>query len=322
MLRRCVISNANLSNLGQINGQGDTRATFLTVSMAEVLSAFQENNVMKDLHRERTITHGKSATFPTSWKATAKYHQRGTPILGSNNILHGQRIINIDDLLIADTVIYELDEAMNHYDVRSIHTTELGAALARAYDEKCLKVAVLAARATGVTDNSYGGSTITDANMATDGQVLANALFSAAQTLDEKDVPIQDRALVVKPAQYYLMAATKDLLNKDWGGAGVYADGSILYVAGIKIIKSNNVPSTNIADASDGEKNTYHGDFSKTVGVVLTKDAIGTVKLKDLAMEITSGDFRIMYQADLMVAKYAMGHGILRPECAVELALT
>ncbi|MBQ3034138.1 MAG: hypothetical protein IJD28_07140 [Deferribacterales bacterium] len=289
--------------------------------MAEVLSAFQENNVMKDLHRERTITHGKSATFPTTWKAEARYHQRGTPIVGSNNILHGQRIISIDDLLIADTVIYELDEAMNHYDVRSIHTTELGAALARAYDKRCLQVAVLAARAAGAVTGAPGGSVITDAAMATDGQVLANALFSAAQTFDEKDVPQADRALIVRPAQYYLMAATKDLLNKDWGGAGVYADGSVLYVAGIKIVKSNNLPSVNITDAQDGEQNTYYGDFSKTAGVVITKDAIGTVKLKDLAMEITSGDFRIMYQADLMVAKYAMGHGILRPECAVELSV-
>ena len=308
-----------LSGIGQLNGTGDVKAAFLTVSMAEVLSAFQENNVMKDLHRERTITHGKSAAFPTSWKASARYHQRGTPILGSNNIVHGQRVINIDDLLIADTVIYELDEAMNHYDVRSIHTTELGAALARAYDEKCLKAAVLAARATGVTTGAPGGSVITDANMASDGQTLASALFSAAQTLDEKDVPQADRTLVVRPAQYYLMAATKDLLNKDWGGAGVYADGKILYVAGIKIVKSNNLPKTDIPAVS-GDNNTYHGDFSKTAGIVFTKDAIGTVKLKDLVMEITSGDFRVMYQADLMVAKYAMGHGILRPECAVELA--
>lgn len=288
--------------------------------MAEVLSAFEETNVMKDLHRERTITHGKSATFPTSWKAQARYHARGTPILGNNNILHGQRIINIDDLLIADTVIYELDEAMNHYDVRSIHTTELGRALAREYDRRCLKVAVLAARATGATDGAFGGSAITAANMATDGQVLANGIFAAAQTWDEKDVPEMDRVVVVKPAQYYLLAQTKDLLNKDWGGAGVYAEGSILQIGGVKIIKSNNVPGTNVTAAAAGDNNTYHGDFSKTVAICLTKDAVGTVKLKDLTMEMTGGDFKIMYQADLMVAKYAMGHGILRPECAVELA--
>jgi hypothetical protein len=69
-----------------------------------------------------------------------------------------------------------------------------------------------------------------------------------------------------------------------------------------------------------GENNTYSGDFTNTVGVAFQKAAIGTVKLNDLTMQMTSGDFEVMYQGTLMVAKYAMGHGILRPECAVELS--
>jgi hypothetical protein len=36
----------------------------------------------------------------------------------------------------------------------------------------------------------------------------------------------------------------------------------------------------------------------------------------DLAMET---DYDIRLQGNLMVAKYAMGSGILRPECAIEL---
>ena len=74
-----------------------------------------------------------------------------------------------------------------------------------------------------------------------------------------------------------------------------------------------------MASATAGENNTYHGDFSTTVALVMQKSAIGTVKLMDLAVERTSGDFEIMYQGTLMAAKYAMGHGILRPECAVEI---
>jgi hypothetical protein len=98
----------------------------------------------------------------------------------------------------------------------------------------------------------------------------------------------------------------------------VYAEGTVLKVAGIQIVKSNNVPTTNVSAVS-GENNTYHGDFSTTVALVMQKSAIGTVKLMDLAVERTSGDFEIMYQGTLMAAKYAMGHGILRPECAVEI---
>ena len=44
-------------------------------------------------------------------------------------------------------------------------------------------------------------------------------------------------------------------------------------------------------------------------------EAVGTLKLMDLAME-TERDVR--RQEDFMVAKLAVGHGVLRPELAVE----
>jgi len=41
------------------------------------------------------------------------------------------------------------------------------------------------------------------------------------------------------------------------------------------------------------------------------------VKLLDLGME---SEYQISRQGTLMVAKYAVGHGVLRPEAAVELS--
>ena len=46
------------------------------------------------------------------------------------------------------------------------------------------------------------------------------------------------------------------------------------------------------------------------------KSAIGTVKLLDLAVE---SEYSMSKQSHLMLAKYAMGHGILRPEAAVSI---
>ena len=57
-------------------------------------------------------------------------------------------------------------------------------------------------------------------------------------------------------------------------------------------------------------------DATSTAALVMHKAAVGTVKLMDLAME---SDYDIRRQGTLMVAKYAMGHGILRPAAAVEL---
>jgi len=316
---------ATLSRPGVVDNTTDgswsqDNALFLKVFAGEVLTAFEETNVFKNLHFERTIQHGKSASFPATWKADAHYHTPGNAVLGSNEMAHNERLIHIDDLLISDTFIYDLDELKNHYDVRGIYSEEAGRALARTYDKNVAKVGVLTARASGDVGDHSGGSVITNASAKTDGEVLAGMIFDSAQALDEKDVPEQDRYCAVKPAQYYLLAQTTKVMNKDWDGKGSYSDGKIYRIADVELVKTNNLPTTNIASATAGENNTYYGDFSVTAGLVWQKSAMGTVKLKDLATQMTSNDFAVMYQGTLIVAKYAIGHGTLRPECAVELA--
>lgn len=313
-------TDLTLSYPGQANKTGQTDVLFMKVFTGEVLTAFAERNVMKDLHRVRTIDHGKSASFAVTGKAEARYHTPGTAILGNNKIAANERVINIDDLLIADVAIYDLDDAKNHYDVRQEYSKQLGWALAREFDRKTMRVGILAARSAGIIADEPGGSIIKGGpNVETDGEVLAEAMFCCAQLWDEKDIVDWERTLIVRPAQYYLLAQTTKVLNRDWGGMGVYADGTVLKVAGVQIIKSNNLPN-GVVDAVTGENNTYSGDFSNTVALGLQKEAIGTVKLKDLSVEKSGADFHVMYQSTLMVGKYAMGHGILRPGCAIEIS--
>jgi hypothetical protein len=119
--------------------------------------------------------------------------------------------------------------------------------------------------------------------------------------------------MFVKPAQYYLMAETTAVINRDWGGAGTYAEGTVLKVAGINIVKTNNLPTTNI---TGGSVTTHNGNFSTTVGLVMHKSSVATVKLINLAVET---EYDIKLQGWWIVAKYAMGHGFIRPEGCVEL---
>ena len=319
------MANATASRLGVVNGATPTNfatenSLFLKVWASEVLTAFEENNVMKDLHTSRTITSGKSASFPVMGKTAAAYHTVGTPLLGTQSVNHNEVVINIDDLLVSDIFVAEIDEAKNHYDVRAEYTRQMGAALAKEFDTRTMRVGLLAARSSATVSGGNGGTAITSANARTSGADLAAAIFDAAQAMDEKDVPENERVCLVKPEQYYNLVQTTDVINRDWGGSGIYADGTVLRVAGIQIVKTNNLPTTNVAAVS-GENNTYSGDFSNVAALVMQKQAIGTVRLLDLAVEQTTGDFNIMYQGTLMAAKYAMGHGVLRPECAVEIKI-
>ena len=320
------MANATLAKLGVRNGVSDgswaqENANFLEVFSGEVLTAFETATIFRDLHRVRTITHGKSAAFPVLGKTTARYHTPGTPILGSNNPKIGQRTINIDDLLIADIFIYDLEDAKLHFDVRKEYSHQLGVSLAQRFDEKIARLGYLAARATAATSDHFGGTTLTHANAATDPNELRKLIFKAAETLDDKDVPEPDRHIVLKPAQYYMMVQDTNLLNKDWGGVGALATASLPMIANMSVHKSNNLPNgKNISSPVAGEQNSYTGNFTKSVALVMNRQAVGTVKLFDLAVEMSGEDVHVMYQGDLVVAKYAMGHGILRPDCAVEIA--
>ena len=307
------MANATPSRLGIVNGSGADDALFLKVFGGEVLTTFADTNVFLPLTMVRTISSGKSAQFPVMGKNTAFYHTPGAEING-NQIKHAERVINVDGLLVSPVFIAKIDEAKNHYDVRSQYTRECGASLASQADKTIAQVLVNTARASATINGNPGGSKLVKATYATNSDDLSNGIFSIAQTFDEKDVPEQDRYVAVRPAQYYLMVAGTKVLNRDWGGAGSYMDGKVLKVAGVSIVKSNHIPNSVVTGSAQA---VYDGDFTNTVAVGFHKSAVGTVKLLDLQ---TEGEWDIRRQGTLIVAKYAMGHGILRPEAAVELA--
>lgn len=313
------MADAIVSRLGQQNQAGDQKALFLKVFSGEVLTSFEKKNVTMGRHQVRTITNGKSAQFPVMGRTQAYYHQPGQEITGGK-LKHAERVLTIDDLLISPQFIANIDEAMNHYDVRSTYSKEMGNSLANQADKHVLQVGVSAARASKTIDDDdqFGGTTIEGVDN-TDGDALAEAMFEAARVMDEKDVPDEDRVLYVRPAEFYAMARSTKILNRDWGGEGSYAGGNVIRVANITIVKTNNLPKTNIASGTveAGTNDKYAGDFTDTVGLIMHPSAVGTVKLMDLGME---SEYQISRQGTLMVAKYAMGHGILRPEGAIELS--
>jgi hypothetical protein len=336
----------------------DNNELFLKKFSGEILQSFEESNIFKPLHTIRTIESGKSAQFPVTGIASANYHTPGENIAEEggasskylSDIKKTERVITIDDMLVASTFLANIDDMKNHYDIRSVYANELGKALAKRFDEALSKVFIAAARsdanlsgrpAGGILDVSQNvmgdGSDSGDDAVNTDptGAELVAALFTAAQKLDENDVPSDGRFCVLRPQEYYklitggagALAISTSAVNKDVGGLGSIASGSIPQVAGITIYKSNHIPSTDLSAVSTGDGLAandvfgtsgigYNGNFTNTLGIVSHSAAVGTVKLLDLA---TESEYQIERQGTLFVAKYAMGHGVLRPECAIEL---
>ncbi len=329
--------NTTASRLGQINASGDVDALFLKVFSGEILTTFEEMNVMKGLHTIRTISNGKSAQFPVTGIATAKYHTAGENIADAGNsylssVKHAEKVITIDDVLLASTFISNIDELKNHYDVRSIYAKELGKALAKRFDVATMKTLVAAARSATTISGGKAGIAI-DGGEAADfsAAVIQEKLFEAAQKLDENDIPNDgQRYAILKPGDYYkLLQSGEEVINRDFGGRGDVATGSLPMVAGLRIFKSNHLADVAVAEASQdqdddtsnndvfgGSGTGYNGDLSKTFIIGGHPSAVGTVKLLDLA---TESDYKLELQGTLFVAKYAMGHGVLRPEASFEI---
>lgn len=305
------MSNATVSRVGQINTAGDALALFLKQFSGETLVAFEQATVALPRSTVRTIQNGKSAQFPAFGRTVAAYHTPGAEIVGKQ-IAQAEQVISIDGLLISDVFIANIDEAMSHYDVRSVYSGECGAALGMQMDKNILQVGLQAARAAAPVTGMPGGGSATDAAFKTDSSKLAAGLFAAAQNFDEKSVPEAGRNCFLKPAQYYLLAQNTNAINTLFGGQGAYADGTIVRIAGVELVKSLNLPTTNVVDPLG----KYSVDGTNTAALVMHQTAVGTVKLLDLA---TESAYDIRRQGTLIVAKYAVGHGILRPEAAFEL---
>ena len=326
------MADATVSRLGLVNNTGtDFDALFLKTFSGEILTAFAENNIFNEaMHTVRSIASGKSAQFPVLGTATAAYHTVGTPLVGANQIKANEKIINIDDLLISQAFVADIDSLKNHYDVRQTYSAELGKALARTFDQNVAKVIANASRASTTLSGGNGGIVLTLASGNTasanvTGDELAAAIYDIAQTFDERDIPTTDRFVVLPPAEYYKLAesATRTIdVDFNPGGNGSFASGRVQQIAGMPVMMSNNVPQSNVGSNPSGANNTYSGDDSKTIGLVFHKSAVGTVKLMDMTTEISGADYNLMYQGTLMVAKYALGHGILRPEAAATIKLS
>ena len=403
---------------GVNNAGADARALYLKLYAGEVLQAFQSKNIMMPLHRVRTISKGKSAQFPMTGKyRDAAYHTPGSEIVPTSS-KQGERIVSVDDLLVNAQFVPNIDEAMSHYDIRSIYTQEAGFGLSKVADQNIIRLgikaalcetAAMAALATGAPsiqdysafdDEDFSGNVVVGGDETTTSSVaasirdpkkIAQAIMDAKRILTNANVP-GEPFVVMSNDMYYDMfkisgsSNLNDLaiFNRDIGGSGSVASGDVPTILGMPVYVTNHMGSysntagtawtsdlwthsagavavheTSInpawgdhqplaASAGSGRTtqydvgNTNHAAWSTHVtntgstgssavarktaylsdvamrvrALVMTKDAVATVKLMDMSVE---SEYQINRQGTLIVSKYAMGHNVLRPACAVAL---
>ena len=314
------------ASIGRVNAANAEDALFLKVFSGEVLTAFERASVTQGAEMVRSISSGKSATFPVMGRIAAAYHTPGAEIVGTD-VNHNEKVITINDLLVSSAFLSNIEEAKNHWDVRSAYSAEIGRALAFQKDKHILQTIGLAAQASANATGLDAGTVLTNtaiasATAATAADGVITSLFDAASALDSHYVPKEGRRAFIRLEEYYKLANATNAVNVDFTGGnnGGVASGQVMSIAGIELVPTAHFVASNVnsgvdqGSATQGGSNPQAVDLSNYVALVCHPSAAGTVKLMDLATEM---EYDMRRQGTLMVAKYAMGHGVLRPESAV-----
>ena len=246
----------SLTRQGQSNSTGDVRQLYLKLFSGEMFKGFQHNAIARDLVMKRTLKNGKSLQFIYTGRTTAEFHTPGNSILGNSDGAPpvAEKTISVDDLLISSAFLYELDEVLAHYDLRSEISRKIGYALAEKYDRLAFRAITRGARsASPITKSNFvepGGTQIRVGATTNDSDAyvpanLVAAFYDAAAALDEKGVSSDGRVGVLNARQYYELiqqVGENGLVNRDAQGTSRQSGNGIVEIAGIKIYKSMNIP--------------------------------------------------------------------------------
>lgn len=317
------MAQVQVAQLGLLQGGTDSLEGFLKLSLAEVMAAYNAASVTNGRHKERNIQNGKSAEFPCIGRTSAVYLKPGESLDDKRtNIPNARRTIVIDGLLTSNQLITDLEEAMLHYDVRGEYTKQMGIALAQALDAG--RIAEIAKEAASGKENITGlgkggvlSKTVTSKGITAEtGAAIIEMLLDMKVKMKNNYVPDDGRVVYIKPEGAAALIQHRDVLNKDYGSPYTIIEGEVKKVCGFDLVECPHLTKGGVDNENvlQGGGHIFPADYAKNAMFVAAhRDTIGTLILKSMQVEHAR---RAEYQADMLVAKMAVGIGGLRPEAA------
>lgn len=320
--------HAPVNVIGQELSTGDKRKLHRDQYAGEVLTKFNDLLVTKGFHRQHSLRGAKALKLPVYGAShSARVHRMGTPVKYNENP-RSELTLTLDERMYDAIFLDELDEILADINVRSIFTDMQAQNLAQLKDSTIFRLMIMAARSEGLIPGEMpGGTTLYNAGFRNDPEALAKGIYDAAVEFKSKNVNLNDVRAFITPAQEAMLIQNKETINKDWGGVGSYADGTIARIGGIQLVTTNNLPMEDVSNDNAIEAlglnpesifPKYRGDYSDVAAIIAAPDAVATVEAVEL-------DVRIVAHEDsyghAIQTSYVYGGGVYRPECAIELSV-
>lgn len=250
-----------------------TAATFIPeVWSDEIVAAYKKSLVMANLVKKMSFKGKKGDTVhipvPTRGDASAKTAGNQVTLIAATE---GEIVVPISNHFEYSRLIEDIVEAQALSSLRSFYTDDAGHALAKKVDTTLIQLA-RAARGGNAANADYAGGIIgsTGAAYTADTSNAANiadaGIRAAIQLLDDQDVPMDGRSLVVPPVARNSMLGINRFTEQAFKGNGsTLMNGEFGDIYGVKVYVSTNCDTASGNTASDRVALMFHRDWAVLV---------------------------------------------------------
>lgn len=294
--------------LGTNNVTITTAATFIPeVWSDEIVAAYKKSLVMANLVKKMSFKGKKGDTVhipsPVRGTATAKAAGAQVTLIAATE---GDIPVSISSHFEYSRLIEDIVEAQALSSLRSFYTDDAGHALGRKVDTSLIELA-RGARSGNAANAQYTGGIIGSTGAAytyatSNAAAIADqGIRKAIQLLDDQDVPMDGRSLVVPPVARNSMLGVARFTEQAFKGNGTtLINGEFGDIYGVKVYVSTNCDTAAGNTASDRVALMFHRDWAVLVeqigvraqtqykqeylGNLFTADTLyGVAELRDLS---------------------------------------
>jgi N4-gp56 family major capsid protein len=306
--------------LGTNHVTNTTGATFIPeIWSDEIIAAYEKSLVLANLVNRMPMTGKKGDTLhipkPTRGNASAKSAETQVTLIAATE---SEVQVTVDKHYEYSRLIEDITDVQALASMRQFYTGDAGYALAKQVDTDLFALGKSLGDSDGadwVHSNSFYMDASTDLTAYAVDTVAAADIFSddafreAVKELDDADVPMDGRFLVVPPSVVQTIRGITRYNSSDFVSGQPTVNGNIGSLYGIDIYVSTNCPV--IETAAD---NAAGGDLK--AGLLGHKDAM--VFAEQMGVR-TQTQYKQEYLGDLFTADTLYGVKVLRPESALAL---
>ena len=276
----------------------------------EVVATYKKNLIAANLIKKMNFKgkKGDAVHIPKPGRGSANAKAANTQVT-LNTDTATEVIVNIDQHWEFSVMIEDIVAAQSLASMRQFYTDDAGYALSRKVDSLILELGrgVNGGDGTAAYTGAYSGADGTTAYTGTAGALTDAAIRRSIQRLDDSDVPMDGRFLIVPPSTRNTLMGiarfTEQAFVGEAGGANTIRNGEVGNVYGIPVFVTSNADA-----ATDGDRICLlgHKDFA--------------VLVEQMGVR-TQTQYKQEYLGDLFTADTLFGVKELRDGSAVALAV-